>query len=377
MKRDLTKFINLYTNFKKSITRFKLSLNEFFSDLYTFIVKHLRLSFFKFESGKSLLVTALYRQRGRLSKRFMHTGMASLAALGMMIAPIIANEFPGRSVNPWELKSPSTVLSAATVDPTTETLVSEKVRDTIIEYEVKDGDTLSSIAGKFDITLESLLWQNSMTQNSKIKAGQKLEILPVTGVSHKVKKGDSIYTIAKRYDVDPQQIVNYPFNSYSNDETFELAVGQLIIVPEGVRPEEKPVAPRIRQTTPDAGTVLASGQFAWPTSGRITSNFVWYHPGVDIANKSGPDVLAADSGRVIIAGWPDNYGYGNRIMIDHGNGYKTLYAHLSRMSVIIGQTVNRGDVVGKMGSTGRSTGTHLHFEVSYNGSKINPLSVLK
>ena len=109
----------------------------------------------------------------------------------------------------------------------------------------------------------------------------------------------------------------------------------------------------------------------------LLTNFYWYHKGIDIANKAAPDVLAADSGKVVIAGWPDGYGYGNRVLIDHGNGYRTLYAHLSRIYVIPGQTVTRGSAIGKMGSTGRSTGVHLHFEVIKGGSYLSPLSMLK
>ena len=138
-----------------------------------------------------------------------------------------------------------------------------------------------------------------------------------------------------------------------------------------------PSAPRIRQITPDAGTVVASGQFVWPTAGSITQRFVWYHKGVDIANRTAPNILAADSGRVVIAGWPDANGYGNRVIIDHGNGYKTLYAHMSKIFVISGQTVSRGSAIGQMGSTGRSTGAHLHFEIIQNGVYLNPLNFLK
>jgi murein DD-endopeptidase MepM/ murein hydrolase activator NlpD len=209
--------------------------------------------------------------------------------------------------------------------------------------------------------------------------GQVLEVLPLTGISHKVIKGDTVYSIAKKYDVDPQVIVNYPFNVFVNDETFELAIGQTVIVPDGVRPEEvqwSPVA-RVRQITPDAGTVVASGAFIWPAQGSITQNFVWYHKGLDIANRASPPVLAADAGEVVVAGWPDGYGYGNRVVIDHGNGTRTLYAHLSRVYVNVGQSVNRGDAIGQMGSTGRSTGIHLHFEVLQNGVQINPLNVLR
>ena len=123
--------------------------------------------------------------------------------------------------------------------------------------------------------------------------------------------------------------------------------------------------------------MVASGAFVWPTSGQISQGFAWYHKGVDIANRSAPDILAADSGTVVVAGWPDNYGYGNRVIIDHGNGYKTLYGHLSKIYVVSGQTVSRGSAIGKMGSTGRSTGNHLHFEVVKNGTYISPLTVLR
>ena len=150
-----------------------------------------------------------------------------------------------------------------------------------------------------------------------------------------------------------------------------------MIVPDGVRPNVIQTSPRIRQSTPDAGTVVASGKLVWPASGKLTQYFVWYHKAIDIANRASPNILAADSGRVTVAGWPDGGGYGNRVLIDHGNGYQTLYAHLSRVYVLPGQSVNRGDAIGQMGSTGRSTGIHLHFEVIVGGGSINPLSVLQ
>ncbi|BCX15079.1 MAG: hypothetical protein KatS3mg088_762 [Patescibacteria group bacterium] len=351
----------------------------FLRELGSFLVKNLRLSFFRFESRKKVFATALYRQRGRLAGRFMHTGMASLAALGVFMAPVVANEFPGRSVDPWSYSSPGAVLSAATEEPATETIASDRLREKIIEYTVVEGDTISSIAQKFGVSEDTIRWQNKLDKKGKIKAGQTLEILPVTGVSHKVQKGDTVYSIAKKYDASPQAIVDFPYNTFTNDETFDLAVGQIIIVPDGVMPAESPTGPveRIRQITPDAGTVVASGNFVWPAAGTITQRFSWYHKGIDIANKSAPDVLAADAGKVIVAGWPDNYGYGNRVVIDHGNGYKTLYAHLSAIYVKVGQTVSRGSAIGKMGSTGRSTGTHLHFEVIKSGTYLNPFSVLR
>jgi murein DD-endopeptidase MepM/ murein hydrolase activator NlpD len=303
--------------------------------------------------------------------------MAGLAALGVVIAPVIAQEFPGTSTDPWELPSPSSVLSASTQEPQTETLVSEKARDKVIEYEVKEGDTIGTIAEKFGVTEETVRWQNDLGTKDTIKIGQTLEILPVTGIAHKVKKGDTVHSVAKKYDTSSQGIVDFPFNTFVNDETFELAIGQALVVPEGIMPSAKGTTPRRQFITPDAGTVVASGNFIWPTSGGISQNFVWYHKGVDISNRSAPGVLAADAGTVVVAGWPDGYGYGNRVIIDHGNGFKTLYAHLSSIYVRSGQQVNRGDAIGKMGSTGRSTGTHLHFEVIKNGGYLNPLSVLR
>ena len=228
---------------------------------------------------------------------------------------------------------------------------------------------------KFGVSAETVRWGNGLTSD-KIKVGQTLKVMPVTGITHTVAKGDTVYSIAKKYDADSQAIVDFPFNTFTDDETFELAIGQIVVVPDGVMPAAA-VAPRARQITPDAGTVVASGSFVWPTSGTITQNFYWYHKGIDIANRAAPDVLAADSGKVVSAGWLDGYGYGNRVIIDHGNGYRTLYAHLQKIYVISGQTVARGGAVGKMGSTGRSTGTHLHFEVTRNGSSLNPLSVLR
>lgn len=360
----------------RPILDFFKDLRSFASELSLYLVKNLHLSFLMFESKKGAVVASLYRQRGKMARRLTHSGMAGLAALGIMIAPVIAQEFPGRSVNPWEVPSPSAVLSAATENPEIDTLVSDKVRDKIMNYTVSPGDTIKSIANKFGVSEDTLRWQNDL-KGDKIKIGESLQILPVTGVSHKVQKGDTVYSIAKKYDSDPQAIVDFPFNTFANDETFELAIGQVIIVPDGVMPSAAAPSPRIRRITPDAGTVVASGQFVWPTSGRITQNFSWYHPGIDIANKEAPRVLAADSGRVIVAGWIDNSGYGSRVVIDHGNGYITRYAHLAKIYVRMGQSVNRGNAIGQMGTTGRSTGTHLHFEIIRSGVRVSPLNYLR
>jgi len=351
-------------------------LKDFFLELFIFLARRFHLSFVHFELGKTKFVSTLYKKRGKHSRTFVHSGMAGLTALGVMIAPVVANEFPGSEIDPWEVRSPAMVLSVS--DQNTVTEVSDKIRGETVSYTVQTGDTLSMVAEKFGVSLETVLWQNSLTEKSKIKEGDTLEVLPVTGVSHKVAKGETVHSIAKKYDTSAQALVDFPYNTFTNDETFELAIGQVIVVPDGVKPAERGVpAPRRQFTTPNAGTVVASGSFAWPTSGGISQGFAWYHKGVDISNRSAPDILAADAGTVVVAGWPDNYGYGNRVVIDHGNGYRTLYAHMSSIYVNVGQTVNRGSAIGRMGSTGRSTGTHLHFEIINSGTYLNPLSVLQ
>lgn len=360
---------------KFALRKLGRDLVEFFLAWREYLFARLRRAFLGFEGGKGVFVILLYRQRGKLARPFVHFGMAGLSALSVLLAPVLAEEFPGQSQNPWELGTAPTVLSASIEQ--TATLVSDKPRDKIIEYTVREGDTLSGVAEKFGISVETIVWQNDLSSaKALIKPGQTLEILPVSGVSHKVAKGNTIYSIARQYSAEPQAIVDFPFNTFVNDETFALAVGQIIIVPEGVPPKEAPTAIARRQT-PSAGTVVASGNFVWPAAGYISQNFVWYHKGIDIVNKAAPDILAADSGTVVVAGWPDNFGYGNRVVIDHGNGYRTLYAHMSQIYVVAGQTVRRGDSIGRMGSTGRSTGTHLHFEVIQSGVLINPLIVLR
>jgi murein DD-endopeptidase MepM/ murein hydrolase activator NlpD len=251
---------------------------------------------------------------------------------------------------------------------------------------VEAGETLKSIANKYNLSdVRTIQWLNNLTPNQAIKPGQSLKILPVDGILHKVKKGDTLCSIARTYSLldktedcgsgGEQPIVDYPFNTFTDDQ-FGLQVGQYLVIPGGVMPEEQAVTVIARKLTPNAGVVSANGTFIWPAAGRITQGFFWYHPGIDIANHDGGPILAADSGRIIMAGW-DTTGYGNRIVVDHGNGFLTLYGHLSVIAVQMGQTVRRGDVIGQMGSTGRSTGTHLHFEVRKGGVHLNPLDYLK
>jgi len=331
---------------------------------------------FFLEEAKSWLAICLYQQRGRWAKPFIHSGMAFLVVTGVTLGPTLIEE---KFSNPWreEALSYSVFSPVRAEEMVTSTLVTIKPRSEIIEYSVQTGDTVSTIAEKFGVSVDTIRWENDLKSVKDIKPGQILRILPVTGVRHKVKPGDTIYSIAKKYQVDPQVIVDWPYNSFANDETFALAVGQDLIIPDGVKPKETPTAPRptYYAQVPEAG--LGTGQFVWPTSGHISQGFAWYHKAIDIANKDAPDILAADGGTVVLAGWVAPTAYGNHIIIDHGNGFATLYAHMSQLYVGVGQKVARGQAIGKMGSTGRSTGTHLHFEIRQNGSAQNPLNFLK
>lgn len=215
-------------------------------------------------------------------------------------------------------------------------------------------------------------------KNDTIKPGDRLRILPITGVAHKVKSGESIYTIAKKYNIDAQAIVNFPFNEFVDLDTFGLEVGQIVYVPGGSIKQAVPTR-RGPGLPPRSVKVVAgaagSGNFIWPTTGSISQYPVYYHMAADISNRSLPGVIASDRGTVSFTGCL-TWGYGCHVIIDHGNGFSTLYAHLSAINVEPGQDVSQGQAIGRMGSTGRSTGPHLHFEIRKGGVLLNPLSYL-
>lgn len=339
----------------------------------------------------------MYQQRGKNAQLFVNMAVVTVMVVGVALGPsLVVNDSQTKAVlasgfrnnfafaqesvasDGNQVMALSTDTSQVTVDTLTQ--VSEKPRADVMDYTVVQGDTLATIAKMFGVNTDSILWLNSGLNEKKLKLGTVLKIPPVTGVIHTVKSGETIYSIAKRYNVSAQSIVDFPFNEFSNDETFALAIGQRLTVPDGEMPDEPILSPRsylANQQTPNAGVVSATGIWIWPTAGRITQNFKSWHKGLDIANSGGGPILAADSGTVVVAGWIDNTGYGNRVMVNHGNGYSTLYGHMSKISVVVGQTVKRGDVLGQMGSTGRSTGTHLHFEIRSESGNRDPLGYLK
>ncbi len=350
---------------------------EFNRQLSRYITKHAYRAFFRFEAGKDLVAGALYLKRGKYARPFLHSGMMAIIFFGITLGPkFVQSSLAGEMVREDSVGGFST-LSVSLDSTGIVTLESEKTWNQVSEYSVKEGDNLSSIAAKFDVSIESVKWANPSINWQKVKPGVVVSMPPVTGVVYKVRPGDTVYSIAKKFQTNAQGIVDFPLNTFSNDETFTLVAGQTLIVPDGIMPDESVSAPRFANVlTPDAGSVTATGAFVWPTQGRITQPFRYYHKGTDIANSMGTPVLVADSGRVVVAGWA-NTGYGNHIIVDHENGYQTLYGHLSQISVVVGQRVSRGSQIGLMGSTGRSTGPHLHFEIRGGGGNQDPMGYLK
>ena len=327
-----------------------------------------------FEYYKSLIVALLITKRGKYQSSFLNTSFFLLVASIYLVGPIIAENNPllGRSLA--NNSGNNMIVSVYSLNSTNSfnTKISQKPRDSLVNYTVASGDTLGSIAKKFDVSVETIKWANDLKSDT-ITTGDKLEIPPVSGIVHKVVSGDTVYSIAERYNTSSQNIVNFPFNEFADLDTFALLPGQVLFVPDGTPPAAKPTAPLIRPQFMAGQS--GSGSFIWPTTGYISQYPVWYHMALDIANPSSPPVLAADSGTVSYAGCLD-WGYGCHVIVDHNNGYQTLYGHLSSIAVSVGQGVGKSEGLGNMGSTGRSTGTHLHFEIRQNNKLLNPLNYL-
>lgn len=328
------------------------------------------------ERVKDIFVAILIVKRGKYSSSFLNGSFFLLAMAAIVGGPIIAENNPFTNELGDQQALQAAVVSFNPYESTLGTIISAKPRDKVVDYTVLGGDTLSTIAKKFDVSLDTLKWENALKSDT-IKPGQTIKVPPGTGIIHKVTSGDNIYTIAKKYNVDAQNIVNFPFNDFADLDTFSLTSGQTLFIPGGSILPPKPIAsPDGFYSGPIQAGARGNSNFIWPTSGGVTQYPVWYHMAVDIANSSLPPVLASDNGTVTFAGCLD-YGYGCHIIIDHGNGFQTLYAHLSSLGVTPGQSIAQGQQIGVLGSTGRSSGPHLHFEVRSGGAQLNPLNFLK
>ena len=254
-------------------------------------------------------------------------------------------------------------------------------REGVVVHKVSEGETLSEIASAYGLKPATIIWENDLYNPDRLKISQELVILPVDGVSHKVKKGDTLEKIATKYKIDKAKIAET-----NNLEGDMIEIDSKLLVPGAKKIYEKPRYVAMNRS--DAGSRGGVGTIAkvniipkgnksliFPTKGKITQGYHAGHYALDIGDASRPGVWAADSGKVIKVGAGWSGGYGNHIIVDHGGGMQTLYAHLQKVYVVAGENVERGQVIGKMGNTGRTygkTGIHLHFEVRVNGVKKYP-----
>ena len=272
------------------------------------------------------------------------------------------------------------------------TEVRQRVRLEITSYTVQSGDTVFGIASKFEIEPETVLWGNYAVLEDDphlLRPGQDLVILPIDGTYYQWQEKDQLESVAGSFDAEPGAILEWPGNKIDPANP-QIETGDWLIIPGGRRPFKQWFVPTIARGQAGVGAaygpggcsgsytgVVGSGGFIWPTASHsISGNDYWSgHLAIDIAAGTGAPIWASDTGVVVFAGW-STVGYGNMVMLDHGNGWQTLYAHLSQVGVACGQSVGQGGQLGLAGSTGNSTGAHLHFEIRYEGGFVNPWFVL-
>jgi len=278
----------------------------------------------------------------------------------------------------------------------------EKPRFEIGTYEVQAGDSVFGIATKFGLQPQTILWGNFDTladDPHRLSPGQKLNILPIDGVLYRWNAGDGLNGVAKFFGVTPDAIIDWPGNNLDRSKLGDLANPNIapdtkLFIPGGTRAFISWSAPLISRTDPAAAKIfgpgycgqqydgyIGQGTFVWPTTEKFLSGYDFSpatnHWGIDIAGAMGNPIYAADSGVVVYSGWND-WGYGNVVVIDHGNGWQTLYAHMSQIYATCGASVSQGVAIGAMGSTGRSSGPHLHFELmNASGVRVNPWNYLQ
>jgi len=258
------------------------------------------------------------------------------------------------------------------------TVPQRTVRTQPISYLVEPGDTPLGIAEKFGIKGTTLLWSNPRLEQDPdfLQVGQELVILPVDGVFHTVQKNETLESIASKYKVDVATIVGYAGNRL--EASSKLEVGQALVIPGGVKPivVKKVAVEEGYQSQAPTDAQKGTGRFVWPMSGVLSQKAWSGHMAIDLYAHIGTPIYAADAGYVALIKRTVG-SYGLQVLIDHGNGYQTRYAHLSAVYVEVGQSVERGEKIAASGNTGKSTGPHLHFEVIQNGTRKDPLRYLQ
>ncbi|MCI0550878.1 MAG: peptidoglycan DD-metalloendopeptidase family protein [Anaerolineae bacterium] len=296
--------------------------------------------------------------------------------------------------NPPEVKMPALGGPEAFLSIEREILIktnvpADKPRYDIVDYRVTRGDSIFAIAESYELKPETVLWANyNVLQDDphSLKPGQVLTIPPTDGIYYQWGENDTLDTVALEFEVETDNILNYPGNDIDLTDP-KVESGSWVMIPGGKREFVVWLVPTIASGASGTsstsqslcpGGAVGSGGFVWPADAHsLSGNDYWSgHLGIDIAAGEGAAVYAADSGVVTMAQGGYNYGYGNVIQIDHGNGYSTVYAHLSVIGVGQCASVSAGQWIGSSGSTGNSQGAHLHFEVRQNGGFINPWFVL-
>ncbi len=262
-------------------------------------------------------------------------------------------------------------------------IISSASRLNEVDYVIQPGDSLSSIAYEFNVSILTVMWNNNLTTRSILKLGQILKIPPTTGVMHTVKKGDSLKKIASLYKAQASDIIN--FNHLKEDGS-DLKIGERVAVPNGSIKAVVVIVPRarsVRQTfsnqpiPSNSYSAPSASGYVWPTLKHlITQYYGFKHHALDIGGPWQSPIYATKSGRVVMSqcGW--NNGYGCYIILDHGNGIRSLYGHNSQLLVAVGEEVETGQTIALMGNTGHVrgiTGIHSHFEIQINGARVNPL----
>jgi len=276
---------------------------------------------------------------------------------------------------------------------TLHTIIPTRPREGAIEYTVLQGDSVFSISKDYNLKPESILWANyDSLQDSpdSLRPGMVLLVPPVNGVLYEWKEGDTLDAVVSQFKAKKDEVLGFSGNKLDlTNPTFKT--GSMVMIPGGERKFQTWIIPVIARGNagvsrnvlgPGACTgnydgLYGSGGFIWPSGNHVLSgNDFWSgHLGIDIAGATGDLVWASDAGVVVFAGWSSG-GYGYMVMIDHGNGYQTVYGHLNSVSSSCGQSVYAGNIIGTLGSTGNSTGSHLHFEIRYFGQFVNPWQVL-
>lgn len=326
--------------------------------------------------------------------------ITNTAAAPASLTEVAVQPEPEAVMPPLELQSASASAGISRLAMMRTTLPT-KPRYDIVKYEVQSGDTIFGIAEKFGLNPETILFGNYdvLADNPhSLSPGQELNILPTNGTLYTWNEGDGLNKVAEFFGVQPDVIVNWPGNHLDpaavGDYAFPtIADGSVLFVPGGYRTFITWSAPRITRRDPAAAKlygegycgvvtdgVIGDGIFAYPTDAHFLSGYDYSpatnHYGLDFDGELGSPIYAVDNGVVVYAGW-NNYGYGNVIVIDHGNGWQSLYAHLEQLYVGCGASVFRGNTIAMMGSTGKSTGPHLHFELRTDHAYVNPWDYLR